>query len=160
MTAPPPDLWTFATRTYAGAGDACLALQDGYGVDVPLLLFAAWIGETRGVALSPDAVAEADGWIRDWRREVVQPLRAVRRRLKDAGAETLRQTVKAAELESERVALTILEDLSVGWTGAAIDAAPANLDAVFAFATRHGPEAASRGLLSAVAEAARAKEPA
>lgn len=154
---PRPDLWTFAAATYAEAGEACLALQDSYGVDVPLLLFAAWIGATRGVRLDAAQVAEADGWIRDWRREVVQPLRAVRRRLKGAGAETLRQTVKTAELESERFALTTLEQRSAGWSGAAADALGPNLDAVFAFATRHGPEAASRGLLSAVAAAARPK---
>ncbi len=157
MTDPRPDLWTFAVAAYAEAGDACLALQDGYGVDVPLLLFAAWIGQARGVPLDAARVAEADGWIRDWRREVVQPLRAVRRRLKDAGAETLRATVKTAELESERVALSILEQRSAGWTGAATDAVGGNLDAVFAFATRHGAEPESKGLLSAVAAAARPK---
>ena len=150
---PRPDLWTFAASVYAEAGEACLALQDGYGVDVPLLLFAAWIGEVRGVALDADRVAEADGWIRYWRRDVVQPLRAVRRRLKDAGAEPLRQMVKTAELESERVALILLEQGSAAWTGAAADCAGANLDAVFAFTTRHGPEAAARPLLAAVRDA-------
>lgn len=160
MAAASPDLWTFATGKYAHCGEACLALQDGYGVDVTLLLFAAWIGETRGVALTAETVAEADGWIAEWRREVVQPLRAVRRRLKTAEAEALRQTVKSAELGAERTALSILEARSAAWSGTTANAAPANLDAVFAFATRHGPEAASRGLLAAVAAAPKTPEPA
>ena len=40
-------LWDFAVRLYAepGVGEACLALQDRFGVDVPLLLWAAWLGD-------------------------------------------------------------------------------------------------------------------
>ncbi len=110
-------LWDFALRLYGapGVGDACLVLQDESGVDVPVLLFSAWLARNF-VALSPSDIARIDGLVQDWRNEVVIPLRAIRRRLKNGPhpaptgeTETLRNGVKGVELNSEKIELAILE---------------------------------------------------
>ena len=54
-------LWRFALAVYQkpGVSDACLLLQDRHGCNVTLLLFAAWAGAERGVALTADEFAAA-----------------------------------------------------------------------------------------------------
>ncbi|CAN7672130.1 TIGR02444 family protein [Neorhizobium tomejilense] len=110
-------LWDFALRLYGarGVGKACLLLQDESGVDVPVLLFSAWLAKN-SVALSPTEIARIDGFVAGWRNEVIEPLRAVRRRLKNGPhpaptqeTETLRNSVKAVELSSEKIELAVLE---------------------------------------------------
>ncbi|CDZ60149.1 TIGR02444 family protein [Neorhizobium galegae] len=110
-------LWDFALRLYGapGVGEACLLLQDESGVDVPVLLFSAWLAKN-SVALSPTEIARIDGLVANWRNEVIEPLRAVRRRLKNGPhpapteeTQTLRNGVKAVELGSERIELAVLE---------------------------------------------------
>src|SRR5689334_755005 len=77
-------LWRFALTVYQkpGVSDACLLLQDHYGCNVPLLLFAAWAGAACSVALTADEVAAAGKAVGPWHGEVVESLRVVRRRLK------------------------------------------------------------------------------
>ncbi|MBP2230680.1 uncharacterized protein (TIGR02444 family) [Azospirillum agricola] len=96
--------WDFSLAVYGrpGVPAACLALQDGRGVDVNLLLFAAWAGMDCAAALSPAALERIDAAVADWRREVVRPLRAVRRRVK-AEDDGLYARMKAVELEAERI---------------------------------------------------------
>ncbi|UIK08211.1 TIGR02444 family protein [Neorhizobium galegae] len=110
-------LWDFALRLYGapGVSEACLLLQDESGVDVPVLLFSAWLAKN-SVALSPTEIARIDGLVANWRNEVIEPLRAVRRRLKNGPhpapteeTQTLRNGVKAVELGSERIELAVLE---------------------------------------------------
>ena len=100
------EFWDWAVAVYArpGVAAACLDLQDAYGQNVPLLLWALWRGGdvTRAIAVA-----------RSWEDEVVAPLRGVRRRLKGrAGAEGLREHVKAVELEAERTLMAELEPLA------------------------------------------------
>jgi uncharacterized protein (TIGR02444 family) len=101
--------WRFSLRFYRapGVADACIALQDGCGVDVNVLLFVLWLaGERRQIG-----VAEAcriDMTAMPWRDGVVVPLRALRRQLKDGVPpighdEVFRNRVKAIELEAERL---------------------------------------------------------
>jgi len=115
--APGDDLWRFALDLYAqpGVSDACLLLQDRYGCDVPMLLFAAWAGAERGVALGADDVVAARGAVTAWQAEVVKPLRGVRRRLKqgpppapDARTGDLRARLQAIEIDAERIELETL----------------------------------------------------
>lgn len=117
MNARQNGLWDFALRLYGaqGVSEACLVLQEESGVDVPVLLFAAWLSE-KGKALTEGDLGRVDGRIREWRSEVVQPLRAVRRRLKNGPSpapseetEKLRNGVKAVELQSEKIELAVLE---------------------------------------------------
>ena len=69
-------LWDFAVRLYAepGVGEACLVLQDRFGVDVPLLLWAAWLGDGADAA----ALRAGDRAVGPWRARAVRPLRALR----------------------------------------------------------------------------------
>jgi uncharacterized protein (TIGR02444 family) len=83
-----------------------LALQDGFGVDAPLLLFLALAdkrGETCGEAALAAFIAAAAGW----RQQVILPLRTARRAMKGqflAPAEmALRDKVKQLELDAERL---------------------------------------------------------
>lgn len=134
-------LWDFAIDVYGqgGVATACLALQDDFGMDVSLLLFAAWIGETRGLTLTPEQAAVASGWTQAWRTEVVRPLRAVRRHLAaghtaipGAPTEDLRDTIKAAELAAERIEMAWLQQQASLWPrGRGAEAARRNLKTVF-----------------------------
>lgn len=116
------DLWSFAVRVYAvpGVSEACLRLQDDHGVDVPVVLFAAWTTTVAGET-PPDLITEALALTEQWRRAVVEPLRAVRRHLREpregisaAGQAQLRAAVAEVELSAERLQLGALEYLVDG----------------------------------------------
>jgi uncharacterized protein (TIGR02444 family) len=142
--------WTLAAYARPGVAQAGLALQDEHGQNVPLLLWAVW-----AEAADRDLLARAAGIARRWEALAVAPLRSVRRTLKapigdvsDAAREGLRETVKAAELQAERILLEALEALGGRGGGAhalqALEAAsatwgrpaPANALAALAAALR------------------------
>lgn len=111
-------LWEWSVAAYArpGVEAACLELQDAHGQNVPLLLWAAW-AKPQSTAEIGQAVEIA----RAWDAAAVQPLRAARRGLKAPvpgiaaqPREALRQVVKTAELQAERVLLEALEQLGGG----------------------------------------------
>jgi uncharacterized protein (TIGR02444 family) len=114
--------WRFSLRFYRqpGVADTCIALQDGCGVDVNVLLFFLWLATARR-RVSPDVAQAVSAKAAPWRDDVVAPLRAVRRRLKDGrvlvergAAERFRTAIKAVELESERLQQEALFALSAG----------------------------------------------
>ena len=113
MTRPSSDspFWQFSLRFYrrVGVSDACILLQDECGVDVNLLLFLLWLGNSRQ-QLSVSELAGIEEKSRVWAQTVVGPLRAARRALKSEGAlidkgaaEPFRTEIKAIELEAERL---------------------------------------------------------
>jgi len=113
------DFWNFSLGLYGrpGVAQACIALQDGFGLDVNLLLFCCWHGQANR-RLTDEDLRRAMSAAEAWQREVVQPLRAVRRRLKAgvapisaAECEALRRKVNDLELEAERIAQAALEAL-------------------------------------------------
>lgn len=106
--------WTLEAYGRPGVPEACLRLQDDFGQNTDLLLWAVW-AETKDPALLGRAAAAA----RAWDQIALSPLREVRRALKppcppvaDAARESLRDDVKAAELRAERVLLEALADLA------------------------------------------------
>ena len=103
-------LWAFSLAVYGGDGvaDECLALQERLGLDVNILLFAAYIGAVEGVRLEVSDIAAANAEVAHWQGEIVRPLRQVRRALKPMSAEGLRAQVKAAELEAEKIEQAML----------------------------------------------------
>jgi uncharacterized protein (TIGR02444 family) len=116
-------IWEWVLEAYArpGVSDACLRLQDEYGQNTNLLLWAVW-AEVRDPAL----LARAAALTRAWESAAVRPLREVRRALKapmppvdDALREGLREDVKAAELRAERALLETLADLAGDTRGGA-----------------------------------------
>ncbi len=113
------DLWGFALKVYeqTGVPEACLELQDAFGADVPVMLCALWMAK-RGLELDDAGMAMLDEAVRPWHAEVVMELRALRRRLKEGPhpapsqrTDKLRNMVKAAELDAERIELTTLAEL-------------------------------------------------
>lgn len=112
--------WRFSLQFYRlpGVSDACIALQDEYGVDVNLLLFLLWrASEAR--LLSANEVKAVDDKVRDWRNLSVIPIRDARRKLKhartliDSGQqEAFRTKIKTIELEAERLQQQALYALS------------------------------------------------
>ena len=117
--------WNFSLSVYSGPGvaDACIALQDEFGVDVNILLYLSFRAYN-GVRLSVADVARLDQKVADWRNQVVKPLRHVRRELKQIvasddfdGAANLRARIKKVELESERLQQQALERLGSTLSG-------------------------------------------
>ena len=103
--------WRFSLNFYgqSGVSDACIALQDGCGIDVNLLLFLFWLASERQM-LSADEVKKLDATIKSWRELTIIPIRDTRRKLKGARTfvdpakqEALRDKVKAVELEAEKL---------------------------------------------------------
>jgi uncharacterized protein (TIGR02444 family) len=103
--------WRFSLNFYrqAGVSDACIALQDGCGVDVNLLLFLFWLASDDR-QLSADDVQLLDDNVRDWRTLTIIPIRDARRKLKGAATlvapakqEAFRTKIKAIELDAERL---------------------------------------------------------
>ena len=118
--------WDWAVAAYGAGGvaDACLTLQDTHEQNVPLLLWGAWNAAT-GRRPDADDIEAACDMARAWQTTAIAPLRAVRRTLKapipdidDAPRLTLREQVKAVELQAERLLMTALEPLSPAPSGA------------------------------------------
>lgn len=116
--------WRFSLRFYRkpGVAEACIALQDGCGVDVNVMLFLLWLATSRRRVPSEMVRALCDA-AAQWRNDVVAPLRTIRRRLKDGSAlvergaaEAFRTRIKAVELESERLQQEALFALAGGLT--------------------------------------------
>jgi uncharacterized protein (TIGR02444 family) len=114
--------WRFSLHFYrqAGVADACIALQDGCGVDVNLLLFVMWLAAARQ-HLSQHDVQRLDDKARDWRNLAILPIRTARRELKgqttliETGKqEAFRNRIKAVELEAEGLQQEALFEMSRG----------------------------------------------
>lgn len=98
--------------------EACLYLQTRHDLDVPVVLFAAFVGAVRRQVLADSAINAARGRVDAWHREVVRPLRAVRQRLKTGPAPApdditgrLRREVQRIEIEAELIELDELDAL-------------------------------------------------
>jgi uncharacterized protein (TIGR02444 family) len=111
-------IWDFALAWYKlpGVEADCLIAQDTFGLDVTALIFALYRsrldqGFDAGVAAELARTLSA---------RVVEPLRAARIALKSlprhvdvVASEALRQNIKAAELDAEKLTLTALLALPV-----------------------------------------------
>jgi uncharacterized protein (TIGR02444 family) len=152
------DLWRYALEVYGAEGVAaeCLGLQEAQGVDVPLLLCALWLAR-RGVRLEPAGLARLAEAVGPWHAEVVRPLRAVRQRMKQGPApapsprtETLRDAVKAAELNAEKIELATLAETAADLPRGAPQDPAHNLRIALAhFTAAPVPADATRRLLQA-----------
>ncbi|QXH35677.1 TIGR02444 family protein [Pseudomonas muyukensis] len=118
------DLWNHALALYArpGVEAASLALQE-LGGDVCLLLCATWL-QARGVTADEQRTAALQALASPWQRDVVAPLRTLRRQwrehaLADPQLSVLREQVKDLELQAERTLLERLEALAREWPATA-----------------------------------------
>lgn len=122
--------------------DACLHLQSRHDLNVNLVLFAAFVGAERGEMLTASNLEAARALVDTWHREVVRPLRAIRKRLKTGPAPApneitaaLRRGIQRVEIEAELIELDELGGLIPGWeavpaSGSAADRAAAAIEAV------------------------------
>ena len=110
----------FALALYGseGVADACLHLQNRHELDVNLVLFAAFVGAERRQRLTASSLEAARARVDAWHREVVRPLRAVRRRLKTGPAPAsneitahLRRRLQRLEIDAELIELDQLGEL-------------------------------------------------
>ncbi len=134
---PDHPFWAFSLDFYArpGVAEACLALQDEADADVNLILFCLWHGIAGHGRLDRAALETAQDRVRSVRTDLVLPLRALRRHLKDdfTGAppdwrEALRRHVADAELEAEHLEQLILAGDLRDAAGGSVEDAAANLD--------------------------------
>ena len=117
-TTSPQPLWDFALAFYAQPkiAEICVHLQDDYKVNVCLLIGLRWLDES-GKCLSDSALADLQTHIQAWTQRVVEPLRSLRRLLKQPVAaypqdETqvqIRTAIKQAELLAEKKLLLEIE---------------------------------------------------
>ncbi len=98
-----------------GAAEALLALQDEAGLDIKLILYALWVGLSGRGALDEHALRAARQAVAEIDSEVIEPLRALRRRIRtssDPDILRLRDRVKRIELDAEQTALYRLAALA------------------------------------------------
>jgi uncharacterized protein (TIGR02444 family) len=158
--------FAFAVYGVDGVSAACLRLQDRFGLDVNLVLAAAYLSAVRGRVLVPDALTRLAEAVSPWHDDVVRPLREVRRRLKagpppapDSRTQTLRDRLKALELEAEMIELSELGDaverieLPVG-SGTAVDRAASAIGVVVAAGAEQSLTEADRAAIDTIAAAA------
>jgi uncharacterized protein (TIGR02444 family) len=139
--------WDFSVRTYRSSGvpEACLDLQDEQGADVNMLLYCCWAGGC-GASLDAGSFDRAQTFSRDWSGQVVRPLRAARRWMKQDGCAAgpvdrdacmaLRQQVKNIELAAEKLQQLALAALPLPAGGSPV-AGDAQLAAVAANLRRY-----------------------
>lgn len=127
--------WQFSGTVYArpGVAEACLDLQDRHDLDVNVLLFCAWAG-VQGRVLDGGDIGLLRSASRPWHDNVVGPLRAARRWLKQQTAvpdelgEAFREEVKALELEAEMLEqLVLYQELDIAEGERDAQAVAANL---------------------------------
>jgi uncharacterized protein (TIGR02444 family) len=106
--------WAFIIKLY-GSPDvqqACLLLQDGFGVDVSFLLTLLWYARD-GAELESGDVEALDRAIASWRGDVVMPLRNMRREIKPAAEHDgvvadFRNQIKSIEIQAEQIEIAML----------------------------------------------------
>ena len=114
--------WDFSVELYGqdGVSAACLELQNEFGLDINLLLFCYWHGRCHGT-IDDQLLQRAIKFSSNWRQNVVQPLRNVRKWMKVNASlfesaqsrqfEVLRERVKDDELAAEKYQQQAMEEL-------------------------------------------------
>lgn len=149
--------WRHVVAMYGqpGIAQACLLLQDRLGVDVLVMLHLGYLCRQHRCPLQESQISAADAVVKDWREQVVKPLRAARRAIAKDNADTqaLRTAVQQAELAAERHALALLAAVpAVAEPATTVGAAsPTTLVAAF-YARRSGctPELQTAEIQSAI----------
>lgn len=118
------NFWNFSVDLYAQArvADACLDLQNTYGLDVNLLLFCYWHGLNLG-EFPQSTLTQVCEFSRTWKHEVVQPLRNVRQWMKSSSRpfaasnhtqfDALRTRIKFDELSAEKYQQECMEQIAL-----------------------------------------------
>ncbi len=114
--------WSIERYRREGVDEAALKLQDECGFNINILLWCCWTAEIYP-DLSEMVVLKAIEISLPWAKQVTIPLRRARQALKfkpcsppngisESTVEHLRQIIKEAELEAEKIEETMLESLT------------------------------------------------
>jgi uncharacterized protein (TIGR02444 family) len=129
MTQASNGFWEFSLDAFRteGVAPALIALQDRAGAHVNLLLFCCWSAR-EGIAVDMPLLRQAMEAAGAWQGEIVEPLRALRRRLKggfggfpEDEVEGLRKQINRLEIEGERIEQGRLAALAAGRPRATAD---------------------------------------
>lgn len=112
--------WNFSLAVYAAPGVAaeCLALQRAIDIDVNALLFCAWFGNAKRIALSNDNLQTIDSRVLTWHETVIRRLRTTRQDIKpmpamaDDSVRELRADIARIELRAEQIEQAMLFELA------------------------------------------------
>lgn len=162
------DFRSFALDVYgcAGVPAAAVLLQDRCGVDVNVLLLAAFVGAAKGLSFAAHHAGAARAGTHQWQDDVVVPLRTLRRRLKDGPppapnptTAALWEQIKAAELEAEMIELAELSEFADGLDGPVADGgaekrATAAMEAVIHDGAHRAPSQDEHRAIAVIASAA------
>ncbi len=126
-----------------GIADACLFVQERYGLNVNLVLFCVWVADCGGGSLTAEHLQEAWRRLADWHKQVIKPLRDIRRVSRNEALGTpefLREgfvpQAEAAEQEAGRVAQYVLAEFArtlAGSTQAVNDRADAAMTSLMTY---------------------------
>lgn len=120
MSFPEHPIWDFSLRIYRkpGVADACLFLQDRYGLNVNVILMCVWSAAAGQQPLAARHFELALRRIRDWERIVIRPLRDIRRACRqeplgvpDYLLQSFRPLAQALELDAEHVEQLIIAEV-------------------------------------------------
>ena len=77
------NFWNFSVKFYSSmnVAEACLALQEEFDLDINLLLFCLWFSRNHG-EVNDELLRNVWEFSSEWKIEVVQPLRSVRKWMK------------------------------------------------------------------------------
>jgi uncharacterized protein (TIGR02444 family) len=168
MIGPRGDFPRFVLEVYGtdGVSTASVLLQDCFGVDVNVLLLAAYAGAVGAMSFTETDLASAAARTRDWQRDVVGPLRGVRTRLKvgpapapNPATAALRERIKTAELDAEMIELDELAEVAAHLEsptahGDARARATAAMQVVLRHGTSHEPTDEAAAAIAVIASAA------
>ena len=118
--------WDFSVRLYAkpGVEQACLALQNQFGLEVNNVLFCLWHGQRCGV-FKQSTLLQMVEFSNQWHTNIVSPLRSIRSWMKgrnnmidatEDNFENLRNAIKKLELKAERLQQDQLQSMVSGVT--------------------------------------------
>lgn len=164
-----PPIWDFVLNYYKqqGVSESAITLQDTIGIDVNMVLFLMWLaGQKRTLAV--DDVKRVGETSHAWQRQVVIPIRAIRRLLKENAplvpqptALDYRKKIQALEIEGEQLQLNamagLLAGLKPGSAPSAGDAARMNLAAFATVTGKPFPQTAVDAFVRALKEAVHEK---
>lgn len=113
LELPESEFWDFSLNVYnrPEVSKLCLDLQDNYGADVNMLLFACWLGNSGRGTVTVSAWRAMILRLAKWREKVIKPLRSVRHTLKHEHLvpSNMKEQVFKCEIDAEHIEQLILE---------------------------------------------------
>lgn len=111
--------WDYSLSIYGkpGVADACVFLQDRYGLDVNIMLFCIWFASSGRGPLDGKDIDDCVRRTGDWRGQVIEPLRSIRRACRDQPLgvpefllQIFRPLMRDIELHAEHVEQLVLAE--------------------------------------------------